>query len=70
MRKLIGLFLLLTGLSLLGGCFGMPITVLSSHSLAAGPDTQVDAVWIEKDGVIRRCTNSQNGPVCPAAQER
>jgi hypothetical protein len=70
MRRILGILGLLAALVTLGGCFATPtITVLSSHTLAVGQGMEVDAIWVEHGGVLKRCTNTPNGPICVPAQQ-
>ena len=41
---------------------------LASHSLAAGENRDQDVVWITEEGeIVRRCMNTNQGPVCTEA---
>ena len=44
---------------------------LASHTVAAGENQEADVVWVtEEQQVVKRCANSQEGPVCVTAQQR
>ena len=64
MKLLFGLILLAAAAS---AC--TQITVLSTHTVQAGPDSEQDVVWLHKDMVLYRCSDTQSGPVCRAVKE-
>lgn len=46
------------------------IVPVGSHVTKSGPETSVDDVWILHGGVLKRCSNTPQGPVCVAVQNR
>ena len=67
LRKLVFLALVAGGLLAGGGCMPM-YQPLASHTLAVGPDQQIDVVWVLRDAtLVLRCQNTAQGPVCVSA---
>jgi hypothetical protein len=56
-------------LAVLGaGCGGTYYSGLASHTIATGPDTSADVVWIESTrGEVFRCDAASGQPVCREA---
>jgi hypothetical protein len=50
-------------LGTVSGCV-TPVSTMASHTLAVGPDSDQDVVWVVTGGDLQRCTAVQNKPVC------
>ncbi len=50
-------------LALLAGC-ERGAAALSSHTVQVGPTEEADVLWVQKGGVIYRCTGRGERPVC------